>query len=460
MSSGTIIPHVQGGVAPIGQTIRERMALEDSPRDALWIGWIVAIFFFVLLVGWAAFARLDAAAQGEGQVSVSGNRQTVQHRDGGIVQALDVREGQHVKDGQVLIRLQGAEVAATERALAGSVIDLQAQRARLEADIRGGAIQWPATFAQAKGDDLQLVDRAKRIQLAQVNARGNSLASNRAVLRQQEAEVASQSVGYTAQSRASVAQRESLQQQLESTRKLADEGFVSRNSVRAIERSIQQLQGADADYASRAAAARQQIGQTREQVIATSRKYVEDSAALLRDTQFQLNEAMPKLIAAKEQLERTVIRAPVSGRVVGLRIFSRGGVIQAGQPIMDIVPDAAPLIIKANFQPSDIDGVTEGVEAEVRFLSLHERDLPILLGRVRNVSADSLHNEQSGRDFFTAEIVVPKDQLAQLEAVRGNDTGIRAGVPVAVLIKLRKRTALQYMLDPLTETFSRSLHER
>lgn len=460
MSSGTIIPHVQGGVVPIGQTIRERMALEDSPRDALWIGWIVAIFFFVLLVGWAAFARLDAAAQGEGQVSVSGNRQTVQHRDGGIVQALDVREGQHVKDGQVLIRLQGAEVAATERALSGSVIDLQAQRARLEADIRGGAIQWPATFAQATGDDLQLVDRAKRIQLAQVNARGNSLASNRAVLRQQEAEVASQSVGYTAQSRASVAQRESLQQQLESTRKLADEGFVSRNSVRAIERSIQQLQGADADYASRAAAARQQIGQTREQVIATSRKYVEDSAALLRDTQFQLNEAMPKLIAAKEQLERTVIRAPVSGRVVGLRIFSRGGVIQAGQPIMDIVPDAAPLIIKANFQPSDIDGVTEGVEAEVRFLSLHERDLPILLGRVRNVSADSLHNEQSGRDFFTAEIVVPKDQLAQLEAVRGNDTGIRAGVPVAVLIKLRKRTALQYMLDPLTETFSRSLHER
>jgi HlyD family type I secretion membrane fusion protein len=460
VSSGTIIPHVQGGVAPIGQTIRERMALEDSPRDALWIGWLVAIVFFVILGGWAAFARLDAAAQGEGQVSVSGNRQTVQHRDGGIVQALDVREGQHVKDGQVLIRLQGAEVAATERALAGSVIDLQAQRARLEADIRGGAIQWPATFAQATGDDVQLVDRAKRIQLAQVNARGNSLASNRAVLRQQEAEVASQSVGYTAQSRASIAQRESLQQQLESTRKLADEGYVSRNSVRAIERSIQQLQGADADYASRAAAARQQIGQTREQVIATSRKYVEDSAALLRDTQFQLNEAMPKLIAAKEQLERTVIRAPVSGRVVGLRIFSRGGVVQAGQPIMDIVPDAAPLIIKANFQPSDIDGVTEGVEAEVRFLSLHERDLPILLGRVQNVSADSLHDEQSGRNFFTAEIVVPKDQLAQLEAVRGNDTGIRAGVPVAVLIKLRKRTALQYMLDPLTETFSRSLHER
>ncbi|RYF22015.1 MAG: HlyD family type I secretion periplasmic adaptor subunit [Oxalobacteraceae bacterium] len=460
MSSGTIIPHVPGAVVPIGQTIRERMALEDSPRDALWIGWIVAIAFFVILGGWAAFARLDAAAQGEGQVSVSGNRQTVQHRDGGIVQALDVREGQHVKDGQVLIRLQGAEVAATERALAGSVIDLQAQRARLEADIRGGAIQWPATFAQATGDDVQLVDRAKRIQLAQVNARGNSLASNRAVLRQQEAEVASQSVGYTAQSRASVAQRESLQQQLESTRKLADEGYVSRNSVRAIERSIQQLEGADADYASRAAAARQQIGQTREQVIATSRKYVEDSAALLRDTQFQLNEAMPKLIAAKEQLERTVIRAPVSGRVVGLRIFSRGGVVQAGQPIMDIVPDAAPLIIKANFQPSDIDGVTEGVGAEVRFLSLHERDLPILLGRVQNVSADSLHDEQSGRNFFTAEIVVPKDQLAQLEAVRGNDTGIRAGVPVAVLIKLRKRTALQYMLDPLTETFSRSLHER
>lgn len=458
--SGEIVQRAQQEIMPPPRSIADRLKLEDSPRHAVWIGTGIAVLFFVVLVGWAAFARLDAAAGGEGQVSVSGNRQTVQHRDGGIVQALDVREGQHVAARQVLIRLQGAEVAATERALAGSVIDLQAQRARLEADIRGTAIQWPTSFATATGDDAVIVTRAKQLQLAQKSARANSLASNRAVLRQQEAEAASQTTGFTAQSTSSQQQRTSLQQQLESTRKLADEGYVSRNSVRALERAIQQLEGADADYASRAAASREQVGQTREQAIGTSRKYVEDSAILLRDTQFQLNEVMPKWLAAKEQLERTVIRAPMAGRIVGLRVFSVGGVIQPGQPILDIVPDAAPLIVKANFSPGDIDGVYEGRQAEVKFLSLHERDLPILLGSVRNVSADSLTDEKSGRTYFTAEIVVPKKQIDMLKAVRGEDIGIRAGVPVQVLVKLRRRTALQYMLDPLTEAFSRSLHER
>lgn len=457
--SGEIVQRSQE-IIPAPQSISERLKLDDSPKRASWVGITVAVLFFVVGLGWAAIARLDAAAAGEGQVSVSGNRQTVQHRDGGIVQKLDVREGQHVRAGQILIRLQGAEVAATERALAGSVIDLQAQRARLEADIRGTAIAWPALFATATGDDKVLVERAKQLQIAQRSARASSLAANRAVLRQQEAEVANQTTGYSAQARASREQRASLQQQLESTRRLADEGYVSRNSVRAIERSIQQLEGADAEYASRAAASREQVGQAREQSIATSRKYVEDSATLLRDTQFQLNEVMPRWLAAKDQLERTVIRAPLAGRVVGLRVFSQGGVIQAGQPILDLVPDAAPLVVKANFSPGDIDGVYEGREAEVKFLSLHERDLPILLGTVRNVSADALVDEKSGRGYFSAEIVVPQSQIDLLRKIRGVDTGIRPGVPVQVLVKLRPRTALQYLLDPLTEALSRSMRER
>jgi HlyD family secretion protein len=457
---GTILPATDMARDAARRRIAEGLALDDSPVHAMRIGIVVAILFFVVALGWAAVARLDAAAAGEGQIVVAGNRQTVQHRDGGIVRALNVRDGQHVQAGQLLFRLEGAEVAATERALAASVIDLQAQRARLEADIRGGAIRWPAGFASATGDDLRLVERAKALQSAQRSARASALAAGGAVLAQQAAGVAQQSGGFAAQARATERQRQSLQQQLDSTRKLADEGYVSRNTVRAIERSIQQLDGADGDYASRVAAAREQIGQTRAEQVQNRRRYVEDSATLLRDTQFQLNEALPKLASAREQLARTEIRAPVSGRVVGLRVFSVGGVIQAGQPILDIVPDAAPLVIRASFQPADIDGVVPGREAEVKFLSLHERDLPILLGTVRTVSADALRDEASGHSYFSAEIAVPRAQIAQIEAVRGKDTGIRAGVPVQVTVKLRARTALQYFLDPLTEAFSRSLHER
>lgn len=440
--------------------LAERLRLDDSPGTAIRVGALVAILFFVVGLGWAAFARLDAAASGEGQVTVSGNRRTVQHRDGGIVKAMAVRDGDHVTAGQVLFRLEGAEVAASERALAASVIDLLAQRARLEAEVAGRAIVWPAEFATATGDDRRLITRAQSLQLAQLRSRGASLAASDQVLRQQAAEVARQTSGFNAQAQASARQRASLAQQLESTKKLADEGYVSRNTVRAIERSIQQLEGADADYSSRSAAAREQIGQTSAQRVQTRRRQVEEAAASLRDTQFQLNEMQPKWAAAREQLARTEIRAPVSGTVVGLRVFTVGGVIQAGQPILDIVPDAAPLIVRANFAPGDIDGVVAGRPAEVKFLSLHDRGLPILTGTVHSISADSLRDEASGRSYFSAEIAVPHDQIARIAAVRGGDTGIRAGVPVAVMVPLRRRTALQYLLDPLTEAFSRSFHER
>jgi HlyD family secretion protein len=434
--------------------------LDDSPFPAARLGMIAAFAFFVLFLGWAAFARLDAAALGQGQISVSGNRQTIQHRDGGVVSALKVREGQHVRAGEVLIELAAAEVRSHERALTDSVLNLQAQKARLEAEVAGRAIVWPASFAELKGEDLAMARRAMALQQGQVGARRSALVATHDVIRQQQAQIAEQAGGYRAQLSAAERQRRSLQEQLEGTRELAEKGFVSKNQVRQIERSIAQFEGASAEYRSRDAAAREQIGQMRREAIQSDRKYVEESATVLRDTQFQLNELLPQLRAARDALERTVIRAPVSGRVVGLRVFTVGGVITGGQPLMDIVPDAASLVIRVNFAPGDIDGVVEGREAEVKFLSLHERGLPILLGHVRNVSADSLRDEASGQSFFTAEVVVPESQLDLLRRARGGESGLRPGVPVQVTVPLRKRTALQYMLEPLTETFSRSLHER
>jgi HlyD family secretion protein len=434
--------------------------LNDSPRRAVIAGAIVAVAFFVVLLGWAAFARLDAAAHGSGQVIVAGNRQVVQHRYGGDIARILVREGQQVTRGQMLVRLSGAEVAATERALAASVIDLQAQRARLQAEVTGRPIAWPAAFARASGEDRPLIAAAIRLQQAQAAARRELLASSRNVLAEQRDQLGQQVRGYEAQARSTTVQRNSLQAQMDSTRRLAERGDVSRNTVRALERSLAELDGNNGDFAARAAAAREQIAGTAQQIAQTRRQWIEQSAAALRDTQFQLNDALPKWIAAREQMERTVIRAPVAGRVVDLRIHSAGGVVTAGQPILDIVPDRVPLEIRASFAPEDIDGVFEGREAEVKFLSLHDRDLPIVLGTVRNVSADSVEDQRTGLSHFTAQIVVPESQVALLRAVRRGDAGIRPGVPVQVSVRLRPRTALQYMLDPLTESLSRSFSER
>jgi HlyD family secretion protein len=371
-----------------------------------------------------------------------------------------VREGQAVTRGQVLIRLSGSEVAATERALAASVIDLQAQRARLEAEVTGRAIAWPASFAGATGDDRSLVEAARRLQLEQAAARRDLLAAGRNVLAEQRDQLGQQIRGFEAQARSTASQRQSLQAQMDSTRRLAERGDVSRNTVRALERSLAELDGNNDDFTARAAAAREQIAGTGQQIAQSRRQWIEQAAAALRDTQFQLNDALPKWIAAKEQMERTVIRAPVAGRVVDLRVHSAGGVVTAGQPILDIVPDRAPVEIRASFAPEDIDGVFAGRAAEVKFLSLHDRDLPIVVGTVRNVSADSLQDERTGLSHFTALIDVPESQVRLLRSARGADTGIRPGVPVQVSVRLRERTALQYMLDPLTESMSRSFSER
>ncbi|MBM6577033.1 HlyD family type I secretion periplasmic adaptor subunit [Microvirga sp. SRT01] len=447
-------------VAPAHGRFGDVNDLDDSPRRALIVGSGVAILFFVVFLGWAAMARLDAAAFGGGQVVVAGNRQVIQHRYGGDVEQVLVRDGQRVRAGDALVRLSGSEVAATERALAGAVIDLQAQRARLEAEVTGGTIRWPKEFAQVEGADRLLVDAAKRLQLAQSQAQRNLLSSRYGILRSERDQLARQIQGFEAQSASTAEQRESLQAQMESTRRLAESGDVSRNTVRALERNMAALDGSNADLIARAAASRAQVAGTRDQVAQARRQLVDENAKMLRETQFQLNDALPKWIAAKEQVERTIVRAPVSGRVVDLRVHSAGGVIAAGQPILDIVPDAAPLEVRATFAPEDIDGVVSGKPAEVKFLSLHDRDLPILMGVVRTVSADSVRDDRTGLSQFTATIVIPDDQVAMLRAARGADTGIRAGVPVQVTVTLQKRSALQYMLDPLTETLSRSFSER
>lgn len=435
-------------------------ALDDTPRRALLLGGVTAVLFFVVLLGWAAFTRLDAAAFGEGQVTVAGNRQVVQNRYGGDIRTIAVKEGDHVRAGDVLVRLAASEAVAGERALTSTVIDLQAQRARLQAELEGTSIRWPAEFAQAPAADRPLIERAKRLQLAQVRARRGLLGATRGVLGRQERQIVEQERGYDAQVDATSVQRASLRAQMESTRRLAEQGVVSRNSVRALERSIAELDGSNADYVARGAALRQQVAATRQQVAETERRSTDEAAALLRDTQFRLNEALPRLAAARDQVERTLVRAPVSGRVVNLRLFSPGGVVQPGQTILEIVPDAAPLVVSARFQPEDIDGVFAGREAEVRFLSLHERDVPLLTGVIRTVSADSLRDEASGASYFTAELVVPESQVALLRRARGADTGIRPGIPVQVTVKLRSRTALEYFLEPLTEATTRSFHER
>jgi HlyD family secretion protein len=241
-------------------------------------------------------------------------------------------------------------------------------------------------------------------------------------------------------------------------REAAEKGFVSKNRIRALERAKADLEGQRGQYSATIAQSRGQASESRLQSLEAQSNYLERVASELRDVENSLNEVMPRLNAARDQLARIEIRAPASGAVVGLTVFTPGGVIEPGQKLLDIVPERAPLTIEARLATSDGDDVRRGQEAFVRFESLHERALPALKGQVTRVSADAFTDEKTGASFYTAEVTVPLSELKKIEEVRGGDV-LRAGLPVVVEIPVRKRTALQYAFEPLTSSLSRAFHE-
>lgn len=431
----------------------------DDPSREIRIGLLVAALFFVLFLGWAAFARLDAAAIAPGRLVVSGQRQTVQHRDGGVVGEILVKEGDKVQKGQVLIRLAAADVRAQERALTSQAITLLAQRARIRAEQSGTAIATPSEFASLQPEDRAAAAEAMRIQQNQLRTRAAVLSAQRGALGERSSQAANQGTGYSRQIAAIDEQIRILDEELNSLKTVAEKGFVSLNRLRALERARADLVGQRGQYLATVAQTRDLAGETRLQSLEARSNYLERAATELRDVEAALNDVLPKLNAARDQLSRTEIRSPATGTVVGLQVFTPGGVIAAGQKLMDVVPERTPMQIEARISPTDADDLNPGQTAYVRFDALHERTLRPLEGTVTRVSADSFTDERTGESFFTATVVVPHDELKELQEVRGKDFELRAGMPVSLQIPLRHRTALQYMFEPLTAAFRRSLNE-
>ncbi|BBC99601.1 MULTISPECIES: HlyD family type I secretion periplasmic adaptor subunit [Sphingobium] len=433
--------------------------LADPLRD-IRVGLIVAAIFFLGFLGWAAFARLDAAAYAPGTLVVSGQRQSVQHRDGGVVGKIYVREGHRVQRGQLLMTLAAAEVQAQERALASQAIRLLAQRARLEAEQLGvGRIVPPREFVSLSTEDKAEAALAMRLQQTELSARTSVLGAQRDVLAQRAAQSGEQGRGYGEQTVATREQLRILDEQITALKPVADKGFVSKTRMRELERARAELEGQRGQYAASVAQTRGAARESEMQALEAQRSFRERTASDLRDVETALGEILPKWQAARDQLERTSIRAPATGAVVGMTIFTPGGVIASGQKLMDIVPEDEPLLIQARIAPDDADDLTVGKKTLVKFSGLHERQLPNLEGELRRLSADSFADEKTGQSYFTGDIVVPRSQLALIRDVRGKDFELRAGMPVQILIPLRQRTALDYAIEPLVGSFWASFRE-
>jgi HlyD family secretion protein len=436
----------------------EPAAVSDAPRRELIVGGVIILLFFGIFLGWAAFAPLDAGAYGQGQVAVSGNRQAVQHREGGVVSTLHVAEGDTVERGQVLLTLSSGELRATERGVASQVFALLAQRARLVAERDGlGGIPVPPEFADLPPEDAALAQESLRIQQLQFGARRTGRTTQTGVLSQRIAQLNEQILGYERQIASNIEQQRLIQEELTGMRSLAEKGFAPMTRVRALERTAAQLDGELGSLRAQIARSREAVGETRLQMSGVSTEMNEDVADQLRQIDVQLNELRPRMAELRSQIARSEVRAPASGQVVGLTIFTQGGVIQPGQTLMEIVPDDASQIIVAQISPNDVDNLRVGQETEVRFPGLRERNPPAIHGRVTRISADSFTREETGASYFRAEIVVPAEEMAKLGRAANS---LRPGAPVEVIILLRKRTALSYLLEPLTNNLWRSGSEQ
>ena len=453
-------PKRRPGLGDLFRAPRPEDVLREHAHREVALGLIAAAVFFLVFVGWAAFAQLDAGVYAHGQIVVSGERKTVQHRDGGIVKELDVHEGDQVSAGQVLMRLTADELHASARSDADQVFELLAIKARLMAELTGAAsIAFPSEFATVTGEDKVAADTAMTLQKLEFERRRAALGTERAILVKQAGEASDQISGYDQQRVSNRRQQQLIGQEIDGLQPLLERGLVPLTRLRSLQRTQADLQGGEGDFSSSISRTEQEIGEKRIRMTDLVSERDADDAKELRQTELSLSDLQPKLDALKSQIERTVVRAPATGKVVGLNVFTVGGVVQPGQKLMDVVPDNEPLVIEARVKPADMDDLRVGQTTEIKISAFHDRGLPLLKGRISKISADALNDDKTGQPYFRIEATVPPSELSVIREVRGAQSGLKPGLPAEVVVPLRKRSALNYLVEPLQHMVWRSFRE-
>jgi HlyD family type I secretion membrane fusion protein len=422
-----------------------------SLRQPLLAGAATALAFFVGFGTWAATAPLAGAAVAPAVVVPDGSRKTVQHLEGGIVRRILVRDGDRVAAGHPLVELDETRTLAEHAALLADWRALAAAEARLVAEQAGAEeVRFPKAILTARADPT--VARLLEGELKRFMSRARALADQEAVLRerirQSEAEIA----GHQAEIRSAERQIALILEEIGTVKILVKKGIERKPRLLALERSWAQIEGARATAQAAVARAKQTIGEAQQQITALRSERAEGTANELADTRRELAQAQQKLAAAADKLARITITAPVAGTVVDLKLKTPGGVVGAGDPLLDLVPLDDTLVLEARVAPVDIDEVHAGLRAQVHLLAYKSRNLPRIDGTVREVSADRLADTQTGQPYYKARIALPTTALPP-------GVSLAPGMPAEALIITAERTFLNYLIQPLKDAFRRGLRE-
>lgn len=427
--------------------------LKDVVRKPARYGVALAYLFIVGGIAWSAMAPMAEGATATGIVSPDGSRRTVQHLEGGIIKELKVRDGDLVRAGDQLVTLQSTQAAALYDLYLEQARTLEATQARLNAEQEDKSeIKFPPDLL-ASSDE-----RARKIIAGQTllfNQRRSSLEAQLQILDARKRQFEEQLSGLRAQV-ISVDTQLTLTKQEHSVKKsLVDKALLARSETLKLERSKAALDGDRGNFIGQIAEVEQKIGELDTQSMSLRATQSADIADQLEKARASYIDAAERLNASKDVLDRTVITAPVTGKIANLKFKTSGGVIGPGQAILDIVPTNEELLIDARVSPSDIDVVAAGLQATVHLTAYSSRGMPRVTGTVKSVSADRITDEATGQSYYLARVEVPQGELASL------DEGIvmTPGMPAEVLIVTGKRTVLAYLMEPLMAAFRRGLRE-
>ena len=427
---------------------------DETARGARLFGLAVLAIFFGGFGGWAAVAPLSGAVVAPAVVKVEGNRKSIQHLDGGIVRELRVKEGELVNAGQVVIVLDDSQPRAAVTMLSQQYDVLRAQEARLTAERDQTAdVGFPRDLLARAND--QEVARIIATEVSQFQFRRTALEGQVSVLAKRSKQLDEQIRGFRAQLASQKKQQEKFRDELDDQHFLLEKGLTQRSKVLQLERGSAAVEGQRGEIEASIAQARQQIGEMDLRISQLQYDRMTDVAKELREVQAKLLDTVPKLQAAQDVLDRTEIRSPYAGLVVGLSVFSVGGVIQRGDRVMDIVPTRNDLSVEANVSVDDIHDVRPGMKAEVHFTAYKQRVVPIIRGEVTQISADRLVDNRSGAPYYTAIVRVDAQDLAESKLVE-----LYPGMAATVMIPTQERTALDYLLGPLVASFDQSFRQK
>jgi len=431
----------------------KKIPLRTNTNSIIAIALIVLILGFGGLLAWASLAPLDKGVVASGVIKVASYRKTIQHQYGGTVEEILVREGDRIKKGQVLIRLNDVQAKANLSHVRSEYLADLGLEARLLSERRmADRIIFPREITALKGqpeiDDI--ISRQEEL----FRTRRNVLENEKKILRENIGglEVYISRLEELQASRGK--QIELIMKETEPLRDLAEQGYYPRNRILEMERVLADLQGRRSEDLGNIARSRTAVSELKMKITRLEQEF-------LKEVDTQSTEVQKKVVALKDQyeatadvLERTKIRAPEDSIVIGLRMYTPGGVIMPGHPVLDLIPLNAELIVEAWVMPNDIDKVHTGLKADLRFSAFRTPQTPVAEGEVVLVSADRMLDEGSRIAHYVCRIKITEKGLKDLKELT-----LQPGMPVEVILKTGERTLISYLLKPLLNRLAISFKE-